>query len=307
MGIGAYIRHIGRKHGGGRDLSREQAADLMGQVVDGSASDFEIGAFCIAMRIKGETADEFAGFLDAIYPRLARISSSDDAPIVVIPSYNGARKYPVLTPLLGLLLARQGISVLMHGMATESVRITSQDVLAELGIMPATELKPLEKGTLTFVPTDMLCPGLARLLSVRRFMTLRNSGHSLAKMITPIAGRSLVCSSYTHGEYTDPMTGAFAAHGTSALLFHGLEGEVIAEERRLGETLFLHDGSPVSLPEIRDADADAARGLDLDDPGALTSAVATAHFTRTVLDGQEPVPASIAAQAALITSALAML
>ena len=59
------------------------------------------------MRIKGETPEEMAGFLDATYARLNRVPAGD-SPLVVLPSYNGARKLPVLTPLLALLLAREG-------------------------------------------------------------------------------------------------------------------------------------------------------------------------------------------------------
>src|SRR3990167_6824480 len=106
MSIGKYIKEIGRGKDGARALTREQATDLFGQVLDGSVTDLEIGAFCLAMRIKGETAEEMAGFLDATRQRLALIPAGDK-PVIVIPSYNGARKLPLLTPLLALLLARE--------------------------------------------------------------------------------------------------------------------------------------------------------------------------------------------------------
>lgn len=67
MGIGHYIKDIGRGKEGARDISRTQAADLMGQILDAQVSPLELGAFCIAMRIKGETPDEMAGFLDAVH------------------------------------------------------------------------------------------------------------------------------------------------------------------------------------------------------------------------------------------------
>jgi anthranilate phosphoribosyltransferase len=103
MSIGHYIKEIGRGKDGARALSREQAADLLGQVLDGSVTDLEVGAFCLAMRIKGETAQEMAGFLDAVRSRAALVPAGA-IPTVVIPSYNGARKLPLLTPLLALLL-----------------------------------------------------------------------------------------------------------------------------------------------------------------------------------------------------------
>ena len=65
MGISQYLKEIGRGKQGARSLNREQAADLFGQVLDGAVTDLEVGAFCLAMRIKGETAQEMCGFLDA--------------------------------------------------------------------------------------------------------------------------------------------------------------------------------------------------------------------------------------------------
>ena len=65
MGISQYLKEIGRGKQGARPLAREQAADLFGQVLDGAVTDLEIGAFCIAMRVKGETPEEMAGSDDA--------------------------------------------------------------------------------------------------------------------------------------------------------------------------------------------------------------------------------------------------
>ena len=70
MSISHYIKEIGRGKDGARPLTRAQAADLLGQVLDGVVTDLEIGGFCLAMRIKGETPEEMAGFLDAVHQRL---------------------------------------------------------------------------------------------------------------------------------------------------------------------------------------------------------------------------------------------
>ena len=79
MGISPYIKEIGRGAQGARALSREQATDLLCQLLDGQCSDFEIGAFCVAMRIKGETPEEMAGFLDALDLRLTKLPRSSRA------------------------------------------------------------------------------------------------------------------------------------------------------------------------------------------------------------------------------------
>ena len=70
VGISQYLKDIGRGKEGARSLARAQAADLFGQILDGAVTDLEIGAYCIAMRVKGETAEEMCGFLDATQARL---------------------------------------------------------------------------------------------------------------------------------------------------------------------------------------------------------------------------------------------
>ena len=166
MGISQYIKEIGRGPRGSKPLTREQAADLFGQLLDGNVTDLEIGAFCLAMRIKGETPEEMCGFLGAAHSRMALFPASD-RPVIVLPSYNGARKLPVLTPLLALLLAREGLPVLLHGMRTEARRVLASDVLEALDIPALTAPRSIAPGSVAHIGTAVLLPGLARLLAVR--------------------------------------------------------------------------------------------------------------------------------------------
>lgn len=82
------------------------------------------------------------GFLDAVHARVARFpAGADGRPLIVLPSYNGARKLPVLTPLLALLLARQGQRVLLHGMRIEACRVMAADALEALDVPALTAIK----------------------------------------------------------------------------------------------------------------------------------------------------------------------
>lgn len=290
MGISQYLKEIGRGKQGARSLSREQAADLFGQVLDGAVTDLEVGAFCIAMRIKGETAQEMCGFLDATAARTNAVPASA-RPLVVLPSYNGARKLPVLTPLLALLLARGGRPVLIHGTATETARVSVEPVLQALGIVPLAVVRAIKPGEAVFVATESLCPGLKRLLDARRVIGLRNSSHSLVKLMNPCAGPAVIVGSYTHREYGESMAAVFEAMGSTALLLRGTEGEVVADARRLpqmdgflrGQRVTLQQGQKgtlTSLPELpREIDAQS-----------------TATYIRDVLEGRKPVPESLALQ-----------
>ena len=289
MAISHYIKDIGRGKDGARALSRAQAADLMGQVLDQQISDLELGAFCIAMRIKGETPDEMAGFLDATHARLNKVHTGL-VPTVVLPSYNGARKLPVLTPLLALLLARKGVAVVVHGAATEDKRVSSQSVFAHLGVHATEHVGIAVAGPVQLIPTNLLNAGLERLLAVRRVVGLRNPGHSLVKLMNPCDGTALVVGSYTHPEYLQSMSATFALTGQHALLLRGTEGEPVADARRTpamdvfknGQTQRVQapqEGSLVQVPELPTPDA-----------------AATAVYIEHVLQGLLPVPQAIALQ-----------
>jgi anthranilate phosphoribosyltransferase len=290
MGISHYIKEIGRGKDGARSLSRAQATDLMGQLLDGNVTDLEVGAFCLAMRIKGETAEEMAGFLDATHARLSRLPDNGHV-TVVLPSYNGARKLPLLTPLLALLLVREGLPVLVHGTATEDKRVSSEAVFAALGIAASEPQDSLPGGSLAFVLTQRLNAGLKRLLDVRRVVGLRNPAHSLVKLMNPCAGRALVVGSYTHPEYAHSMAETFALTSAHALLLRGTEGEPVADARRTPQMDAFRDGQRELLQPAQGGPLTA-----LPDLPSGTDASATATYIRAVLTGHLPVPAPIAQQ-----------
>ncbi len=294
MSIAKYIKEIGRGKQGARSLTREQAADLFSQVLDGSVTDLEIGGFCLAMRIKGETAQEMAGFLDATHLRLQQIPAGKQ-PLVVIPSYNGARKLPVLTPLLALLLARAGSPVLVHGAASESTRVFTSSVLEALGIEALTSIGSVPDASVVFAPTALLCPGLQRLLEVRRVVGLRNPAHSLVKVMNPSAGRSLLVSSYTHPEYAISMADTFVLTRANAMLLRGTEGEAVADPRRMPQMDGFLNGERILLQEAQTGALSA-----LPDIPRTLDAASTADYIRAVLAGDFPVPAPIARQVAHI-------
>ncbi len=289
MAISQYIKEIGRGKDGARSLTREQATDLLGQVLDGTVTDLEVGGFCLAMRIKGETPDEMAGFLDATHARLRRLPDNGLA-TVVLPSYNGARKLPVLTPLLALLLARRGAAVLVHGTATENQRVFASQVFEALGVPSASAVPTLGAGEVAFVPTEVFSPGLKRLLDVRRAVGLRNPAHSLVKLMNPCEGKAFIVGSYTHPEYATSMAATWALTGAHALLLRGTEGEPVADARRTPRMEVFRDGERTEVQAQQDGPLARLPSLPAVD------ASHTAAYIRAVLDGTEPIPTPIALQ-----------
>lgn len=294
-----FIREIGRGKKGARDLSRDDARALYAAMLEGRVADLELGALLIGMRIKGESVNEIGGFLDAAEASFASLQapSTEFAP-VVIPSYNGSRQMPNLTPLLACLLAKKGIPVLIHGVLTDPGRVTTAEILSEMGISPVGDTSRVSaefsRQLPVFMPIATLAPRLHHLLELRRVLGLRNSTHTLVKIMQPFAQPALRLVSYTHPEYLAMLTEYFSTAAPAArgdvFLMRGTEGETVANARRAQAVTWFHDHQPTVLIERQDP-------VDEFPPLPLSSdAKTTADWIRQALDGKQPVPEPIAEQ-----------
>ncbi|MFC5480110.1 DNA-binding protein YbiB [Massilia suwonensis] len=301
-----FIKEIGRGVKGARSMSRVDAAALYGAMLEGRVSDLELGAILLAMRIKGESVDELAGFMDAAETAFAPLPAppGDYAP-VLIPSYNGARKLANLTPLLALLLAREGVPTLVHGVRSDPGRVATAEILGELGLAEAATSAAVHDafaaGRPAFMPIETLAPSLAHMLSLRRILGVRNSTHTIVKILQPFEGAALRLVSYTHPEYLQALSEYFltaAPHARGdAFLMRGTEGETVANPHRAQQIDWFHEGQRELLVE-RDPPADT-----LSEVPEARDAAATASWIRAALAGEAPVPESIANQVARVTAA----
>jgi anthranilate phosphoribosyltransferase len=251
------------------------------------------------MRIKGESVDEIAGFLDAAEASFAPLAApaGEFAPII-IPSYNGARKMANLTALLALLLARAGAPVLVHGVTSDPGRITTAEVLAALGVPASADHAQAEaammRGEVAFLPIASLAPRLAWMLSLRRVLGVRNSTHTLVKIMQPFAGPALRLVSYTHPEYLEMLgeyflTASDPARG-DAFLMRGTEGETVANANKAQQIDWFHGAERTVLVEKQ------LLVEQLPHLPAERDAATTAAWIAAVLRGEVPVPPSIAGQ-----------
>jgi anthranilate phosphoribosyltransferase len=294
-----FIKEIGRGKDGARSLSREDAQTLYAAMLNGRVSDLELGAILLAMRVKGESVEEIAGFLDAAEASFTPLQAPPGkyAP-VVLPSYNGSRHMANLTPLLALLLAREGVPVLMHGVTHDPQRVTSAEIFAALGVSHASSVSEaqaaLQRGQPSFVPIQVLAPKMARLLAMRRVLGVRNSTHTLVKIMQPFSGPALRLTSYTHPEYLEMLGNYFtnaAPHARGdAFLMRGTEGETVANARRAQQIDWFHDGQRTLLVEKQKV------AEDIPDLPEGRDAETTARWIEAVLAGEKSIPEAIAEQ-----------
>ncbi|WP_298413046.1 DNA-binding protein YbiB [Janthinobacterium sp.] len=294
-----FIKEIGRGKNGARSMTRDDARALYRAMLEGRVSDLELGGILLSMRIKGESVDEIAGFLDAAEASFAPLAApaGEFAPII-IPSYNGARKMANLTALLALLLARAGAPVLLHGVTSDPGRITTAEVLAALGVPASADHAQAEaamaRGEVAFLPIASLAPRLAHMLSLRRVLGVRNSTHTLVKIMQPFAGPALRLVSYTHPEYLEMLgdyflTASDPARG-DAFLMRGTEGETVANANKAQQIDWFHGSERTVLVEKQ------LLVEELPHLPAERDAATTAAWIAAVLRGEVPVPPSIAGQ-----------
>ena len=298
MDLALLIREIGRGATGARDMSSSEARQLYGAMLDGLVAELELGAIAIALRMKTESVDEMVGFLAAANERLPILQRpAGRARPVVIPSYNGARRGANLTPLLALLLRRHGVPVLVHGLSQDYGRVTSEQVFCEYGLAPCDSVRDaqqrIDDNGLAYLPLAQLSPGLATQLALRDRLGLRNSAHSLVKMLDPFHGDSLLLAAATHTDYIDSMRAVLRIVGANALLLRGTEGEPFANPKRRPAIEHVHAGESDILFE---AEHDSLRNLPQLPAGS--AAQTTVAWMRRILVGELPLPLPIANQLA---------
>jgi anthranilate phosphoribosyltransferase len=297
MGISSFLKVIGRGSKGAGDLDRDQAKEVFRQILDDKVSHLELGAFCIAMRIKGESISELMGFMDAIEPHL-NLLNLGSRPTIILPSYNGARKQANLTPLLAGMLSSYGFTVLVQGIEKDQTRVTSYEIFKSLG-WPILNTKSEFATLITsnkpiFCPLKVISPTLQKLLDVRERIGLRNTGHVMAKLINPTLQKPWQVSNYTHPEYPEKLREFFQLRAANVILMRGSEGEPTASLQRLPEMHFLFSNNQEnSTPEER---------FEESNPFFKIDAQSTASVTQQILSGQVRCPGSILRQAIQIST-----
>jgi anthranilate phosphoribosyltransferase len=299
--IAPYLKEIGRGKNGARSLTQEQAHAVFSAVLDQQVSDLELGAFLMAMRIKAEAVPELVGFTQAVHERCTALPVPA-RPAVVLPSYNGSRRLPNLTALLAGLLAQKGLPVWVHGPLRDPHRVSTAEIFEALGWVCTTQADQIglawSRQQAVFLPIEVLCAPLARLLSLRWTLGVRSSGHSVAKLINPSPGQPVInVVNYTHPEYLLNLAAMLQHTQAHAMLLRGTEGEPVADARRQPRldvylngqlqndlSLPLQDGSLSELPQL----------------ASHNDAGSTAEFTQDVLCGKQPVPAPIQIQVDLL-------
>jgi anthranilate phosphoribosyltransferase len=184
----------------GHDLSREQARDVMNEIMSGEATQAQIGGFLVALRLKGESADEIAGCAEAMREHVLPVRPKrDDLVDVVGTGGDGANTFNISTAA-ALVAAAAGAAVAKHGNRSASSTTGAADVLEELGFTLALPPERIERSIdelgFGFLFAQAHHPAMRHAAPVRRELAARTVFNVLGPLTNPAGARALVLGVY---------------------------------------------------------------------------------------------------------------
>ncbi|WP_397377438.1 glycosyl transferase family protein [Pseudomonas sp.] len=222
-----FVRILGKGKRGARNLSREEARDAMGMLLDGKVEESQLGAFLMLLRHKEESAEEMAGFTEAVRARLQTPAIAVD---LDWPSYAGKKRHLPWFLLAAKALANSGVRILLHGGGAHTAgRLYSEQLLETLDIRLCRDWQQVEKALdqqqLAFIPLGDWMPPLQHMIDLRNILGLRSPIHSLARILNPLNARCGLQSIF-HPGYQAVHREASQLLGDTAVVIKGEGGEI---------------------------------------------------------------------------------
>jgi anthranilate phosphoribosyltransferase len=180
----------------GRTLTVEEAREAMGAVMDGEATPAQLAALLVALRMRGETVDELAGFASAMRERVLRVEAPPGAIDLVGTGGDGSGTFNISTAS-ALVVAAAGVPVAKHGNRAITSRSGAADVLEALGVRidhdAASAAASLRDHGFAFLFAPGFHPAMKHAGPTRREIGVRTAFNLLGPLTNPAgAARAVV-------------------------------------------------------------------------------------------------------------------
>lgn len=213
-----------------RDLSRDEMHQVFGQVMDGAATDVQKSALLIALRMKGETADEITGAAMAMRERVTPLDIGDlrDSLVDTCGTGGDGRGTFNISTIAAIVAAGAGAKVAKHGNRAVSSSCGSADLLGALGVnldLDAARMSEvLRRAGIAFLFAPKLHPAMSAVASVRRELGVRTIFNVLGPLTNPAFARRQVLGVYSE-HLLETVARVLAALGAiHALVVHSRDG-----------------------------------------------------------------------------------
>jgi len=270
----------------GHDLGRDEAREVMGEIMDGEATPAQIGGFLVALRAKGETADEIAGCAEAMRAHVLPVHPSrTDVVDVVGTGGDGARTFNISTTA-AIVAAAAGTAVAKHGNRAVSSISGSADVLEALGFeleqSPERVAESIDTLGFGFMFAPLHHPAMKHAAPVRRELGTRTIFNVLGPLTNPAGARAGVFGVYAADVARTVADALAVLDSRRAFVVHGAYG--VDELSPAGPNLVFE----VVEGDVREREIDPLDlGLTRCDPAELSggSPEDNARAARDVLAG----------------------
>jgi anthranilate phosphoribosyltransferase len=212
----------------GHDLTRDEARETMNEIMAGEATPAQIAGFLVALRAKGETADEIAGCAEAMREHVLRVRPQrTDLVDIVGTGGDGANTYNISTAA-ALVAAGAGAGIAKHGNRAASSATGAADVLEALGFRLDLEPRRIEQSIdelgFGFLFAQAHHPAMRHAAPVRRELATRTVFNVLGPLTNPAGARALMLGVYSP-ELTRTLAEALVRlDATRAYVVHGAGG-----------------------------------------------------------------------------------
>jgi anthranilate phosphoribosyltransferase len=296
-----FIKAIGAGPKRARDLSRAEAAEAMRLIASGAAAPEQIGAFLLALRMKGEHADELAGFVDAL-DEPSHVGARVPGGLVDVDAHgDGHEGRPSLLPAAACAAAALGTPVVLRvDLASSHTRHGIRETLLALGLSRERPLdrsrgeRALAEAGLAVLDLASYAPALKRLVDLRPRLGVRTAAQTAAKLLDPLRAETHLVGVF-HAPYLPLAADALARLGRRGLCVQAIGG--LPEATPGKQVRVAYPGVSATLPsapttiDLRALDAEVHMSGD------------AAAANRAALEGREPEATRAAAAAALILHA----
>ncbi|MGQ0761603.1 MAG: anthranilate phosphoribosyltransferase [Acidobacteriota bacterium] len=210
------------------DLSRSEAHDLLDALLNGGATDGQIAATLIALKLKGETVEELAGLAEGMRARATRIQSRHERFIDTAGTGSSSVKCFNVSTAAAFVIAGAGLPVAKHGNRAASSKCGSADVLSALGVnvsvAPEASERCLNELGICFMFAPLYHGATARVAGIRRQLGVQTTFNLLGPLTNP-AGASRQIIGVSNRDFVKKLASALSLLGTErAWVVHGADG-----------------------------------------------------------------------------------
>ena len=222
-----FIRIIGKGKTGARSLNYDEAYQAFSMILRNEVLDVQLGAFLMLLRVKEESVEELAGFVQATRDQLQFKPLQVD---LDWSSYAGKRRHYPWFLLAALTLAKHGYKVVMHGASGHTInRLYTEQALQYLDYpICQNDLdveQQLAQRNFAYLPLDVISPILSELINLRNVMGLRSPIHTLARLINPFNAKATMQAIFHPAYRSSHQQAAFQLGYQNSAVIKGEGGE----------------------------------------------------------------------------------